>query len=72
MKVGKVESCSRIKDGNGRLAQGEDGVRRLWKDYFEDIYNIDTEEKVVVQICGFDGVQRGNYSVGEPIRRSDV
>ena len=22
----KVESCSRIKDGNGRLAQGEDEV----------------------------------------------
>ena len=26
MKGGKVESCSRIKDGNGRLAQGEDEV----------------------------------------------
>ena len=25
-KGGKVESCSRIKDGNGRLAQGEDEV----------------------------------------------
>ena len=23
-KGGKVESCRRIKDGNGRLAQGED------------------------------------------------
>ena len=26
MKGGKVESCSRIKDGNGRLTQGEDEV----------------------------------------------
>ena len=26
---GKVESCSRIKDGNGRLALGEDEVRRI-------------------------------------------
>ena len=26
MKGGKVESCSRIKDENGRLAQGEDEV----------------------------------------------
>ena len=25
----KVESCSRIKDGNGRLAQGEDERRRI-------------------------------------------
>ena len=26
VKRGKVESCSRIKDGNGRLKQGEDKV----------------------------------------------
>ena len=25
-KGGKVENCSRIKNGNGRLAQGEDEV----------------------------------------------
>ena len=33
-KGGKVESCSRIKDGNGRLAQGEDEVRKICKEYF--------------------------------------
>ena len=33
-KGGKVESCSRVKDGNGRLAQGEDGARKIWKEYF--------------------------------------
>ena len=30
-KEGKVESYSRIKDGNRRLAHGEDEVRRIWK-----------------------------------------
>ena len=30
----KVESCSRMKDGSRRLAQGEDEVRRIWKEYF--------------------------------------
>ena len=40
MKGGKVESCSSKKDGNGRLAQGEDELQRIWKDYFEDLYNI--------------------------------
>ena len=34
-KGGKVESRSRIKDGNGWLAQGEDEVERIWKEYFE-------------------------------------
>ena len=33
-KGGKVESCSRIKDGNGMLAQGKGEVRRIWKEYF--------------------------------------
>ena len=32
----------RIKDGNGRLGRGDDEVRRIWKEYFEDLYNIDT------------------------------
>ena len=41
-KGGKVESCNRIKDGNGRLAQGEDEVKKIWKVYFEDLYNMDT------------------------------
>ena len=38
---GKVESFSRIKIENGRLAMGEDEVRRIWKGYFY-LYNIDT------------------------------
>ena len=28
---GKVESCRRINDGNGRLALAENEVRRIWK-----------------------------------------
>ena len=28
-KVGKVESCSRVKDGCGRLVQGKDEARKI-------------------------------------------
>ena len=42
------------------------------KDYFEDLYNINTQEQVSVHICSFNGVQRGNYVGGEPIRRKEV
>ena len=28
-KEGKMESCSRIKDGNGRLAEGEDEMQKI-------------------------------------------
>ena len=43
VKKGKVESCSRIKDGNGWLAE-EDEVQGIWKEYFENLYNIDTQK----------------------------
>ena len=34
----KVVSCNKIKDENGRLAQREDEVRKIWKEYFKDLY----------------------------------
>ena len=46
-----MENCSRIKDGNERLAQGEDEMRKCWKEYFEDLHNIDTQEEVENVVC---------------------
>ena len=46
-KGGKVESCSRVKDGNGRLVQGEGEARKIWEEYFENLYNIGTQEEVM-------------------------
>ena len=61
---GKVENSIRIKDGNGRLALEEAEVCSILKKYYEDLYNIDSQE--------FDGVQRGNHFGGKPIRRAEV
>ena len=36
------------------------------------MYNIDTQEQVVVHMCGFDRVHRCNYFGGEAIRRTEV
>ena len=58
---GKVESSNRIKDGNGRLVLEEAEVQRIWKEYYEDLYNTDTQEHVAVHMCGFERVWRGNY-----------
>ena len=49
---GRMKSCNRKKDGKRRLALGEDEVRRIWKNYFEDLYNIDIQEQVAVHMCG--------------------
>ena len=57
-KGGKVESCSRVKDGNGRLAQVENKAGKIWKKYFKDLYNIDTQKEVGVYMFGFDGIWR--------------
>ena len=40
-------------------------------EYFEDPYNIDTQEEVVVYMCGFDGIRRGKYIGGEEIGRAE-
>ena len=43
MDKGKMESCSWIKDVNGRLTLGEDEVKIIWKGYFEDLYSMENE-----------------------------
>ena len=67
-----MDSFSRIKNGNGKLAQGEDEILRIWKEYFEDPYNVNTQEQVAVQMYRFDGIRKGNYFRGEPIGRADI
>ena len=54
------------------LAQEEDEVRRIWEKYFEDLYNIDTQERVAVHMWGFDGIGKCNYFGGEAIGRAEV
>ena len=51
---------------------GTRGVRKLWKQYFEDLYNINNQEEVAVHMCGFDWIRRGNNFGGEPIGRAGV
>ena len=62
----------RINDGNGRLALEKVEVRRIWKEYFEDPYNKDTQGHVAIHLCSFDGIRRGNYFRVEPINRTEV
>ena len=35
-------------------------MQKIWKDYFEDLYNIDEEEQVAIYMCGFSGATKGN------------
>ena len=72
MNGGKLENSNRIQDGNGRLKLEEVEVRRIWKEYFDDLYKIDNQEQVAVHVCNFDGVRRGNYFGLDPFRKTEV
>ena len=67
-----MESCSGMKGVNGRLAMREVEVRMIWKEYFEDLYNIDAQKQVSVHVRGFDGIRRENYLERESIMRTEV
>ena len=54
------------------MAQGEDELRKIWKEYFEYLYNIGTQEQVAVHTCGFDEIRRGNNFGGEPLGKVEV
>ena len=41
-------------------------------EYFEDLYNTDTQEQTAIHMCGFDKIPRKvNYFGGESIARSE-
>ena len=54
------------------MGQGEDEVRRIWKEYFEDLYNIYTQKQVALLISDFDGIRSSNYFGGETTGRAEV
>ena len=54
------------------MAQGKDEVLRIWNEYFEDLYNIDTQEQVAIHMFGFNGIWRGKNFSGERIGRAEV
>ena len=47
-------------------------MRRIWKEYFEDLFSIETQEQVAVHMCGIDGTRRDNYFEWEPIERAET
>ena len=40
-----------------------------WKNHIKDLNNMDTEDQVVVYVCGFGNVRRAKYFGELPIKR---
>ena len=66
----KVERCSWIKEGSGKLVVRENEVQRTRKYYFVDLCDGDTEEQLIILMCGFVGFHWGNYFGEESVRRT--
>ena len=43
------------------MEMGDNKVCRMWREYFEDLYNMDTQKQVSVHMCGFNVVQRSIF-----------
>ena len=55
---GNVENFGRVKEGIRKRKKSKDWT---WKDYFQALYNMSTQEQVVIHMCGSGGVRRSNY-----------
>ena len=47
-------------------------VLRIWKQYFQDLYNVDTQDQVENHLCGFVRGSKRQLLLGEPIKRTEV
>ena len=65
-------SCVSVKDGSGRALSGEEEVKKRWKEYFEQLYNVDIGARAKVNLFGFEGVSRSMYRGNESISMQEV
>ena len=62
----------RIMKRDGAFVTDEMDVRRVWKKHFENVYNIGSNEEVIVNVCGFDGAKRNRYFGDKVISKEEV
>src|SRR5678815_4077047 len=44
----------------------------VWKEHFENLHNINSNEEVIVNVCGFDGARGNRYFGDEVISKEEV
>ena len=54
------KTCRKVTNGPGSLTVGKDCDQMTWKEYFEDIYDVETDEQAIVYICGSESARDGN------------
>ena len=72
VKKESKEHFQKIMDANGVFVSDETEVRKIWSEYFENLLNVGSNEVVVVNANGLEGVRRNGYSGEEIITRDEV
>ena len=63
----KMKKCNKIK------ARTESGwCQKTWKNYFDDLYNIDRDGCVTINMYSSDGIRKGNYFGEKLVKRNEV
>ena len=60
VKNGKMEHCIRLKYRTGKVVNERIMCERLGE-YFEDLYNVDTEDQFTCNTCDYNYIRRNNY-----------
>ena len=73
-KVGKERNgnFSNIMNRNGTLVTEESEVRGVWREYFENLHKVGSNEEVIVNDQGFECLGRNGYLGVEDITREEV
>src|SRR5678816_1952508 len=56
---------------DGVFVTDEMAVSGVWKEHFENLYNIGSNEEVIMTVCGFDGTRRNRYFGDEVISKEE-
>src|SRR5678816_1679135 len=62
----------RIMNRDGAFVTDEMDVRGVWKEHFENLHNINSNDEVIVNVCGFDGARRNRYFGDKVISKEEV
>ena len=54
-------NLQRIMNSDGSFVTVEMNVRKVWREHFENLHNVGSNEEVIVNVCGFDGLRRNRY-----------
>ena len=47
-------------------------ARKFWRKHFENLHYVGSNEEVIVNVCGLDGLRRNMYLGDEAITREEV